>query len=47
MTKPDLIPTMPRHPTAEKWLTENHAALQAYNDWIAKNGMPLEKYRQF
>lgn len=49
MTKSDtdLIPPKPCNTEAEKWLQENHAAMVAYNDWIAKNGLPLEKYRQF
>ena len=41
----DVIP--PRQPEAAQWLIENHAALVAYNHWVAKNGLPLEKYRQF
>lgn len=32
---------------AAQWLAENQHALAAYNDWVAKNGLPLEKYRQF
>ena len=47
MSKPNVIPDTPRHPEAAQWLVENHAALAAYNDWVAKNGLPLEMYRQF
>lgn len=31
----------------EKWLEENRAALENYNEWVAKNGIPLAKYRMF
>jgi post-segregation antitoxin (ccd killing protein) len=49
MTKPDtdLIPSKPHHPDAEKWLIENHSAILAYNEWVTKNGLPLEQYRRF
>ena len=36
-----------RKEKAAQWLEENRAALDGYNDWIEKNGLPLEKYRQF
>lgn len=29
------------------WLEENAEAIQSSNDWVAKNGLPLDKYRQF
>jgi len=32
---------------AAQWLEENRAALEGYNTWIEKNGLPLDKYRQF
>jgi antitoxin CcdA len=32
---------------AERWLSENNAALDSYNDWIEANGLPLENYRLF
>ena len=32
---------------AERWLAENRAALDSYNDWVEANGLPLEKYRLF
>jgi len=31
----------------ERWLEENRAALESYNDWVNANGLPLEKYRLF
>ena len=30
-----------------RWLEENRPALDAYNEWVAKNGLPLAKYRMF
>jgi antitoxin CcdA len=32
---------------AERWLEENRAALDAYNEYVEKNGLPLEKLRLF
>jgi len=32
---------------AERWLEENMAALEASNEWMKANGLPLEKYRLF
>jgi antitoxin CcdA len=32
---------------AERWLEENKAALDSYNDWVEANGLPLEKFRLF
>ena len=32
---------------AEIWLQENGEALQSSNDYVARNGLPLAKYRQF
>lgn len=32
---------------AAQWLEENRAALEGYNAWVEKNGLPLEKHRQF
>jgi hypothetical protein len=29
-----------------KWLDENAEAIKASNEWVAKNGLPLEKYRK-
>jgi antitoxin CcdA len=30
-----------------RWLEENADAIKAYNDYIEKNGLPLEEYRTF
>ena len=30
-----------------QWLEENKPALDSYNDWVEKNGLPLAKYRMF
>jgi antitoxin CcdA len=32
---------------AERWLQENAAALESYNRFVDKNGLPLEKHRLF
>ena len=32
---------------AEKWLEDNAPALEAYNNYIKTNGLPLEKSRLF
>lgn len=29
------------------WKEENRAAIDSWNDYIRKNGLPLAKYRQF
>lgn len=31
----------------EKWLEENRPALEASNEWVRANGLPLAKYRLF
>ncbi len=31
----------------EAWLEENREALKAVDDYVAKHGLPLEKYRMF
>ncbi|WOE74251.1 type II toxin-antitoxin system CcdA family antitoxin [Alterisphingorhabdus coralli] len=31
----------------EQWLEENREAIDAFNEWIAENGLPLEEHRQF
>jgi len=36
-----------RKQKSTKWLEENREALEGYNAWIEKNGLPLEQYRQF
>jgi antitoxin CcdA len=30
-----------------KWVEENWDAIEGWNEWIAKNGLPLARYRQF
>jgi hypothetical protein len=30
-----------------RWQEENAEAIKAWNEYIDKNGLPLEKYRQF
>ena len=32
---------------AERWLDENCAALESYNQFVAKNGLPAEEFRLF
>jgi antitoxin CcdA len=32
---------------AAKWLQENHDAIEAWNDYVETNGLPLGEYRQF
>lgn len=32
---------------AERWKRDNAAALNSSNDWVARNGLPLETYRTF
>lgn len=29
------------------WKEENRAAIESWNDYIRKNGMPYDQYRQF
>lgn len=31
----------------ERWLEENRAALESNNEWVAKHGLPLARYRMF
>jgi antitoxin CcdA len=31
----------------ERWLEENREALESYNDYVRKHGLPLEKHRLF
>jgi antitoxin CcdA len=31
----------------ELWLLENRAALDGWNEYVEKHGLPLAKYRQF
>jgi len=32
---------------AARWQVENAAALASSNDWVATNGLPLARHRQF
>lgn len=36
-----------RKAKGEAWLEENREAIEYWNDWVDKNGLPLEKYRLF
>jgi antitoxin CcdA len=36
-----------RKQKAKQWRDENRAAIQSSNEWVEKNGLPLERYRQF
>ncbi len=31
----------------QRWLEENHQAMEAWNDYVAEHGIPLAAYRQF
>lgn len=31
----------------EQWKRENADAIRSSNEWVEKNGLPLEKYRMF
>ena len=32
---------------AERWIEENAKALDSYNEYVEKHGLPLEKFRLF
>lgn len=36
-----------RKALADKWLEDNAEAIKSINEWVEKNGLPLEKYRMF
>jgi antitoxin CcdA len=36
-----------REAEAAQWLEDNRAAIDAANDWVEANGLPLAKYRLF
>ena len=36
-----------RKTRAERWLAENRASFDSYNDWVEANRLPLEEYRLF
>jgi post-segregation antitoxin (ccd killing protein) len=39
--------TLPREERERLWLIENAKAIEAQNEYVAKHGLPLAKYRQF
>lgn len=36
-----------RQALRDAWLTENRASMKAWDEWVEKNGLPLEEYRMF
>lgn len=36
-----------RHAVQEAWKEENREAIEGWNVWVEKNGLPLERYRAF
>jgi antitoxin CcdA len=36
-----------REARKRKWIEDNSDAIQGWNEWVAKNGLPLARYRQF
>ncbi|HET9148809.1 MAG TPA: type II toxin-antitoxin system CcdA family antitoxin [Acetobacteraceae bacterium] len=32
---------------AQRWLRENRAAMDAWNDYVERHGLPLAEFRQF
>jgi antitoxin CcdA len=36
-----------RHAVREAWIEENRQAIESWNAWTEKNGLPLERYRAF
>lgn len=36
-----------RHAVQEAWKEENREAIEGWNAWVEKNGLPLERYRAF
>lgn len=30
-----------------RWVEENAEAIRSYNEWVARNGVPLARYRRF
>lgn len=39
------IDRMVREERGRRWKEDNREALESWNRWIEKNGLPLEKYR--
>jgi antitoxin CcdA len=31
----------------DKWIADNRASFEFWNDWVEKNGLPLAEYRMF
>ena len=36
-----------RHAVREAWIEENREAMEGWNAWVERNGLPLERYRPF
>jgi len=36
-----------RQALRDAWLTENRTSMEAWDEWVEKNGLPLEDYRMF
>ena len=36
-----------RQAVREAWTAENREAIEGWNAWVEKNGLPLERYRAF
>jgi antitoxin CcdA len=36
-----------RRAVREAWIAENREAIEGWNAWVEKNGLPLERYRRF
>ena len=36
-----------RQAVREAWIAENREAIEGWNAWVEKNGLPLEHYRRF
>ena len=36
-----------RKAVGEAWIEENRDAVRSWNEWVEKNGLPLERYRVF
>jgi antitoxin CcdA len=36
-----------RRAVREAWIEENREAIEGWNAWVEKNGLPLEHYRAF
>jgi antitoxin CcdA len=36
-----------REAKAARWLEENKDAIKAHNEWVEREGLPLDEFRQF